>query len=460
MPLVRTIVSVMLFLTCLCANSRALDFSHEIELGTAYIDNIDLTDQNSRSGFVSQLNPQIGIIINSHRIQGTVNYELQNVMYHDDSQSDKSYHQFDAQVTTSLIPNSLHVNTIANYNQQTISFDNPSGNSNLTGTDNISDRATFGLQPTWLTRLPKGLTAELSGSYYLTSTQIDSTSIYHSLVISPLHNKTPLDWQFSVQQNQVKFDNNQERLTNIFGANFSYPVAQFLSMTSRIGYEEDKTDNQSATLKNSDAFFSIGLRWFPKGVLNLSLNYEDHYYGDFLSINASYQKQRFLFTLSYDQEITTDREQDLRNIGSTTNTPIAPTENDSSDIFLQETTAATVDYSYPRGTITIQARYDQQTTESDFALLQLTDEDITEFQVSWDHQLTRRYSIVNRLRQRDRDVSGGRQNQDLYLSSRLNYEVNPSVSASLYINKNHRKSNVANDEYRSTITGFEINIRI
>ena len=205
-------------------------------------------------------------------------------------------------------------------------------------------------------------------------------------------------------------------------------------MVSEIGYETDGTINDFSSQKEKDPFFSIGIRWQPKGVLDLNLNYEDHYYGDFISASAIFDKNHLLVSLIYDQEVTTDRDEDIRNITATPGTPSAPTQNDASETFLQKTTTGTAVYSYDRGKITIEARLDERITEDQISLGSRPNEEISEVRIAWDHQLTRRHNLLLGFKQRNRNVSNTRKDYESYVSLRINYEVNSTLSGGFYVN--------------------------
>lgn len=455
----RKIFALTMLALSLESHAETVAFEPSIGFETAYVDNIDLEKRGGRSDFVSQINPEFILEIASSRINANADYRLQNLFYHSNTELNKAFHQFDADTTIHIIPSKFRLRSIVSYDQQTISFDNPTGSSNLTGTDNTTDRSVFGIEPVWITNITDGLVAEVSAGYYLTGDQIDSDSTNFTVNIFPFPKKGLLDWRLAIEQRSIRYDNDQARDIGRSSASFNFPLTNLLSAVAELGYETNDTDDGLTTETDKGAFFSAGIRWFPRGTMTLSLNYEDHWYGDFLSANIAYQKNRLAFTLTYDQEITTQQEQDISNLTAAPGNVTSPVQTNSTDTFLQKTLAATARYTYGRGKLTLEGRQDDRETENIRSLVTRPQEELTEVNLDWEHDLTRRHTLTLSLFQRDREVRGGRSNKDYIATVTLAYQLNSAFKGTFYINSNQRNSDLTSAEYESTIIGASIHAK-
>ena len=107
--------------------SETVKFEPALGLETAYVDNLDLENRGGRSDFVSQINPEFILEIASNRIDANADYRLQNLFYHSNTDLNTSFHQLNADTTIHIIPTKFRLQSVASYDQQTISFDNPTG---------------------------------------------------------------------------------------------------------------------------------------------------------------------------------------------------------------------------------------------------------------------------------------------------------------------------------------------
>jgi len=455
----RKTLALTLLTLSLDSHSKAVEFEPAIGFETAYVDNIDLENRGGRSDYVSQINPEFTLEIASTRVAANADYRLQNLFYHSNTDLNTAFHQFNADTTIHIIPDKFRLESVASYDQQIISFDNPTGTNNLTGADTTTDRTVFGIEPIWLTNITDRLVAELSTGYYRTGSLVDSYSTNYAIDIYPLSNKTPLNWRFAIQQRNIHYDNDQTRDIGQATASFNFPLNNLLSAVAEIGYETSDVDDGLTTEADNGSFFSTGVRWFPQGKVTISLNYENHYYGDFLSADVAYQKNRFAFALTYDQEVTSQQDQDISNLTATPGSVNSPVQTNSTDTFLQKTFSSTTTYTYRRGKLALGARFDDRETENTNSLAARPPEELTEITADWEHNLTRRHTLSLSLFQRNRDVRGGRSDKDSVATASFAYELNTSLSGTFYLSSNRRNSDLASAEYESTIIGASINAK-
>ncbi len=439
--------------------SETVKFEPALGLETAYVDNLDLEKRGGRSDFVSQINPEFILEIASNRIDANADYRLQNLFYHSNTDLNTSFHQLNADTTIHIIPTKFRLQSVASYDQQTISFDNPTGSNNLTGADNTTDRTVFGVEPVWVTNVTDRLIAEISAGHYLTGDQIDSDSTNYAIDIYPFLNKSPLNWRLTVQQRYIRYDNDQERDVGRTVASFDFPLTNLLSAVAEIGYETNDTDDGLTTETDNGFLYSAGFRWFPQGNVTISLNYEDHWYGDFLSADVAYEKNRFAFTFTYDQEVTSQQDQDISNLTAAPGNVTSPVQTNSTDTFLQKTLAVTARYTYGRGKLTLEGRQDDRETENIRSLVTRPQEELMEVNLDWEHNLTRRHTLTLSFFQRDREVRDGRSNKDYIATVTLAYQLNSALKGTFYLNSNQRNSDLTSAEYESTIIGASIHAK-
>jgi hypothetical protein len=439
--------------------SETVEFKPALGFETAYVDNLDLENTGGRSDLVSQINPEFGLEIASSRVEADIDYRLQNLFYHSETDLNAAFHQFNADATINIIPTKFHLRSVASYDQQTISFDNPTGSNNLTGADNTTDRTVLGVEPVWVTNINDGLIAKISTGYYMTGAVIDSDSTNYIVDIYPFSNKTPLNWRVAIQQRNIRYDNDQKRDIGRTAASFDFPLTNLLSAVAEVGYETNDIDDGLTTETDNGFLYSAGFRWFPQGNVSISLNYEDHWYGDFLSADVAYQKNRLAFSFTYDQEVTSQQDQDISNLTVAPGTVSSPVQTNSTDTFLQKTFTATARYTYGRGILTLEGRQDDRETENTRSLVARPQEELTEINLDWDHDLTRRHSLSLILSHNDRKVSGSSSNKDFRASITLAYQLNTSLSGTFYLSSNQRKSDLTSAEYESTIIGASIHAK-
>ena len=154
------------------AHAATWSFDPRISVEETYTDNVFLDSSNERDDFITEITPGINITGSGRNLQLDFDYQLQNLLYADDSDLNDEFSQLRATLESELIDDHLFFEADANIGQANISNQGRQANNNLNVTGNRTDTKLYRLTPIYRHSLGGIVDAELR--YTFSSVKIDT----------------------------------------------------------------------------------------------------------------------------------------------------------------------------------------------------------------------------------------------------------------------------------------------
>lgn len=313
-----------------------------------YSDNINLvSDDRAESDFVTAVAPRLDACSTTGRFQGQASYQLQGVVYANNSEYNDIYNDLDASATIDLVPQHLYLDAETRYGQQVIDPGLGSADSNIIRPrDNQTSAWRSNISPYLVQRLGNIGTGVLRYRYgrvdYGDDDVPDSSvqSVYGSY-FSP-EQAAPWSWEANAVTQWVDSSSgNPDRFANsvddVFGdGDFPGPrddrdrdrTRRFDSAMAQIGYQltprlqlnalggvEDDYQPDGSNDRWSAPRWQIGAR-YDTAASSFAVDYGHRFYGSSYALSASHHTALFNFRLAYQEDPSTGGLDSLGNIGS------------------------------------------------------------------------------------------------------------------------------------------------
>ncbi|MES2831354.1 MAG: TIGR03016 family PEP-CTERM system-associated outer membrane protein [Pseudomonadota bacterium] len=322
---VRPIVSAVGTLMLACgpgassvAQAAEWRFTPTVNLSETYSDNIRLaTRGNEESDFVTQISPGFTLTNDGPRLQVRANYALQALLYADSDTSTSLSNLFDATVRGMLVRDLLYFDARGSIGQQNISPFGAQSSSNVNVNPNQAEVRTYSVSPYLVHRFENLATAQLrythesfstSSTDNTTSDLISNTNIDRvALVVNSGPAFRVFAWgaQASTERNDFSGIDSVQR-SNISG-NAAYILNPALRLTTTLGYEKETYETPGD--QPQGVYYNGGFIWTPNPRTNVMATVGRRYFGETFSLAASHRSRRTIFSVNYNEDVTTSQAQ-------------------------------------------------------------------------------------------------------------------------------------------------------
>lgn len=281
-----------------------------INTSETWSDNVGLSSSGggSSSDFITEVTPAISFSGQSARAKAHFFGQLQNFLYADNSQNDRTSIRFQGDGEIELIEKHLFVDAVASSSQERVSLLGVNANDQNIS-NNRSTVQTFGISPF----VPFRLGDKGNGMLRYSVDTIDSDS-------NALNNATTqtlslnlqngsafgrLGWAFDANTSQSNYANANDVKTQMARASLLYSITPQLVARVSGGHEE----NDFAEAGNSGgATYGIGFNWNPSPRTAVSAFTEKRFFGTGYNYAIRHSRGRSFFTLSFSKDVTTNRQ--------------------------------------------------------------------------------------------------------------------------------------------------------
>ena len=392
--------------------NRVFAITPAFSVTQTYTDNRDLRSVAPQWELITQISPGVHIHSRSGRVQGSLDYALNAIVYAQDSSHNQLQNALRATMAAEVIERMAFLNATANVSQQNISAFAVQSNDPLSVNSNRSEVRNLTVTPVLRGRVAGEVDLEARLTYAKSngaaSNSIDSTSNTGS--VSASGRSGALGW--TVSTSESTFDNSGGRKTNQDSTNASlrYTTPGDLSFSLRYGRE---TNNVLTAQNRSNATWGLGAEWLPSPRTQVSLQADKRYFGNSHTVSVQHRLQRSLLRFSDTRSASTDDGNSQRGSAATydeLDALIRPFEPDAAKRDLLVRTLLASQGGFLSKAVTLQRRQ-----EASYALQgQRVNLAFTAFQTN-----TRRldglssviddFSLVNRLQQHGYSFNGGYQ---------------------------------------------------
>lgn len=143
----RTAALVLFVIYTKSAAAGDLDISPRITIGAIYTDNLRLEPSNEEADVAAEITPGISVRADGNRLDASLDYQMENYVFYDNSNANNTAHQLDAVAAAELTKNFLFLDARSSVGQAIIDADERISLNNFNTTGNQTDFYTYTLSP-------------------------------------------------------------------------------------------------------------------------------------------------------------------------------------------------------------------------------------------------------------------------------------------------------------------------
>ena len=289
-------------------------------LSESVTDNVTLVDRGESADLITQVTPGVSVRGTSARLESNIDYNLQRIIYADNSDFDQSNHQLQGDTSLEIVKNWLYFDSRSTVSQQLIdntgiiSRDNRSWHSSRgdlrSQNSNRSDVVTYEFAPSIKHRFGSWANAELSYSNLTVdytsetaggrgSSKEDEFNI--RLASGEKIARFPVTLTF--ESRTVDFDSGRKDEYDRLNSSVSYVVNRKLRVTGTGGFEDNSSMFSNG--RSSGPSWSVGGTWTPSPRTSISGSWGRRAFGDTFDVSADYRRRRWRVNFDYKEDVRT-----------------------------------------------------------------------------------------------------------------------------------------------------------
>jgi uncharacterized protein (PEP-CTERM system associated) len=287
-----------------------------VDLRETYTDNVRLEpSESARSQFITDLTPSLSIASDGPRLKLHAAFATHLYAYSNDriEGTNRSQRQFAADAKAKLIDDLLFFDGTAAIAQQNISAFGPQINHNGYADVNRAEVRTYRVSPYLAHRFGSAASGELRYSHdsvkSSTNALGESTGDTVSMSIASGPAFRTVGW--GLQYSRQDLDDTLARKSKAENANASLRlrISQSFSLNANGGY--DKYDYEALGGKTAGKSYSLGFSWAPSQRSSIQASAGKRYFGPSYALIASHRSRSSVWTVNYNDAVTTTRSQFL-----------------------------------------------------------------------------------------------------------------------------------------------------
>lgn len=237
-----------------------------IEITQSYSDNVNLLPKgHEQSAFVTEINPGISFHKETAKLQASVDFRMQNILYAGSNNRNQTTFQGQANSTIELVDKSLFIDLDATHSQQNQSNRGRIARDNIAQNTNRTDVTTYSVSPYWTPHLGGVLEGEVRVKYaeVHTNGQLGDSRLHEErvhLVSGHDFNRTRWRFDFSNQQQTLNSDFQQNpRFQNVEGE-IRQHLSKRHSLFVQVGNNNSRFTGSRGTNRNG-FYAALGGSW-------------------------------------------------------------------------------------------------------------------------------------------------------------------------------------------------------
>lgn len=303
-----------LLLAALCVSpAGAVDFTFNPEITVAgiYTDNLLLAPAGEEeSEMIGEVRPGIRMSLRGQRAEGTLEYEMENYFFKEESNRDQTYHELDGTFQSEVVSQWLFLDATARMSQTLIDPEQIVPYNNFISTENRIDYTTVEVDPYLLHDFGNTARVRLGYSYgVLRYGDFDETANPNvqdfddrviNFVAASLPEDRTLSWELRYNDERVEYrdDTSANVEYEIYGGELGWRVTPSLQLLGRAGRETDLRESQATSEVESDTW-AVGFRWRPSADNQLEVTAGERFFGETYTVNWNYEGNRLVAGLDY-----------------------------------------------------------------------------------------------------------------------------------------------------------------
>lgn len=476
----------VIFVTLFSSNVLAADweFTPSLTVAETYSDNIDQSPSDAEeSDFVTELNPGFSLQGTGRRLQLSIDYQLQNLFYADNSDANDSQHTLTADINAELINQFLFMDVLGAARQVLVTPTGEGQDNNLVISDDRTTAVTYSLSP-YAIRQFGTMLGELRYTFekvdFIGDNNEDSDSsgthsLYLSLASNPnarsqsraasyrgrslITNPTDnLEWTLSYNRDETEFDSGDDDKFESIEFDSLYRIGAQTSAVLTLGYENNDFDQASGAEEPDGLIWSVGLAWNPTRRTTIEASYGRRFFGSTYSLDLRHATRSLAGELQYTEELSTTNDALLEE-QLLANDPINPTDDETeisatvplvplpelgSEVFLRRRLSANITKTTAKSTFSLNAYSEEREFQRSAA-----ENQVYGTELSWEWQIAARtISTVFAEWQRQEVSQNNQEEFDFWqFGVRVDRRVSDTIRAYIDYSYARRDSTLAEEDY-------------
>ena len=312
---VRHVPLALLALALAPAAKAEWKFTPTVDLRTNYSDNVMMQrEELAKAQFYTELAPGFSLLNNSPRWKMHTSYSRSFFWAARDVAGTRdSAQSLSGAIDARLIDDLLFFDAEAQIGQQAISAFGPQVNNNNYSTANRTEVRTWRASPYLRHRFGGAADLELrymhdavdTGRVGMGSSKGDTLSF--KLNSGPTFRR--VGWGFTASHSEVKDTIAPQSSIDNANLNLRYLLGSAFTATASLGY--DRYDYQALGGGTAGRAWTAGFTWTPSARTSLTANAGRRYYGSTYFLNAQHRSRGTIWSLNYNDAVTTSRSQFL-----------------------------------------------------------------------------------------------------------------------------------------------------
>jgi len=313
-----------------------------------YSDNID-SSASARDDFFLTVIPSINFQKDGSRVKTNLHYSITGFLYATHSDKDEIRHRLNATAESEIVKHSIFLDLDAGIYQELL---DPDGFSDgVTGTNNLTQTYSYGFSPYWRKKWSKYAESVLRYDYnelIYDSSDLDNSRQYNvSFDMSSGRAFTDIRWSMDYRHSETLYERNEDNITDTLRLVLTYPYSRQLDLRFTTGYED-----YGSTYTAPDDGWAFGIKWVPNSRNTLDLDIGHRFFGTAYRLDYNHRGKRLNWNLSYDEDVTNQRNRIRENGRDQTDTITPPvfTDQNQTALYLSRTGRSDISYSYRKST--------------------------------------------------------------------------------------------------------------
>jgi len=451
--------SIALALVPLIATGAEWDFEPRIALGQSWTDNIALAEDGlEESDWITELRPGISVSLESPRVSGELDYEMQILRLDDNSDRDDVFNQLNATGNLVVIPETTFIDAFARYDQENVDSRGRMAFSNLFLSDNRTDYAVAGLSPyhtdTWgnwgesLVRLNAfGIRYKNTDSGAVPPN--DSDNLRFSAMLGSPEAARGFSWRARGSYSHTDFEQADNFKYAQALIDLGMPVGNRSRLTGRIGKESDVAEDQTQGGLD-ESIWLLGVTWEPSDRQSLEVRGGDRFYGTAWEASWNRRGSKGELTVDYTEDPTTSSGVVGDDSLFLPGFPTIDIGSLDSRVFLHKRLTGIASYELARTEIAARVYSDSR----EYLDLAGGKEDGVGFTLSFDWNAATRTRIGASVTLEDREFELNREDEYAEFDLRVTRQINRILAAELGFRHFLRNSNTEEDYSANLVSLF------
>lgn len=285
-----------------------------VDLKETYTDNVTLAPKgNERNDFVTEITPNLSITGTGPRLKFAADYAMRNFFYARSSGASNTSHRLQASGNAELVDKLFYIDGSATAGQQAISPFGPQVADAGHLTNNKADVRTASVSPYLRHRFGSSATGELRYSRDAvradTGGLADSESDRFRVSLDSGTAFRTMQWSFLYDEQRIDYEAADDVRTRQLSGSLRYELSPRVALLATGGHE----DNSYVTIgrKPEGEFWSLGAAWTPSERTNIAVTAGRRFFGNTLSFSAQHRTRMTVWSIGYQEDISTSRSQFL-----------------------------------------------------------------------------------------------------------------------------------------------------